>query len=157
METRDETTPPPSSPVDLEPVLLTRDSPEDLNTKLLLCNDHSVPEDPVSALAYLPYYRTSYIFISSSSLAASHISTETEESFNDGKVNAKQDENMSYSAVSTGYFPCYRTYGELLGQPLTYGLNREERKPDHDGKDESEGGCAQDAGDAEKVSCEGNC
>ncbi|PKU32622.1 solute carrier family 25 member 48 [Limosa lapponica baueri] len=147
LEERDETTPPPSSPGDLEHVLLTRDSPEDLNTKLSLCNDRSVQ---VFALPYLPYYRTSYIFISPSSLIASHISTETEESFSDGKVNTKHDEEVSYSAVSTGYFPCYRTSEELLGQPLTYGLNTEEKKPDSDGKDESEGGCAQDVGDAEK-------
>lgn len=82
---------------------------------------------------------------------------ETEESFSDGKVNTKQDEKVSYSATSTGYFPYYRTYEQLLGQPLTYGLNTEEEKPDNEGKDESEGGCAEDVGDAEKVSCKGNC
>ena len=104
----------------------------------------------MSALAYLPYYRTSHVFISPSSLAASHISTETEESFNEGKVNTEQDEKVSYSAVSTGYFPYYRTYEELLGQPLTYELNTEGKKPDNDGKDESEG-------DVETVSRKGNC
>ncbi|XP_014803486.1 PREDICTED: uncharacterized protein LOC106891453 [Calidris pugnax] len=148
LEERDDTTPPPSSPEDSEHVLLTRDSPEDLSTKLSLCSDHSVQ---AFALPYLPFYRTSYVFISPSSLVASRISTETEESFNDGEVNTKHDEEASYSAVSTGYFPCYRTTEELLGQPLTYGLNTEEKKPDNDGKDESECGCAQDVGDAKKT------
>lgn len=141
----------------MEHVPLTRDSSEDLNTKISHCNDHSVREHLAFTLEYLPYYRTSYIFISPSSLAASHISTETAESFNDGEVNTKHDEKVSYSAASTGYFPCYRTSEELLGQPLAYGLNTEEKNPDNDGKDESEGGCAEDVGDAEKVSCKGNC
>nr|XP_021144943.1 uncharacterized protein LOC110359646 isoform X2 [Columba livia] len=92
LETSDETTPPLSSPGVLEQFLLTRDSPEDLNSQLSLCNDQSVPDYLVSAFVYLPYYRTSYVFISPSSHAASHISTETEESFNEGKVNTKQDE-----------------------------------------------------------------
>ncbi|XP_030360304.1 uncharacterized protein LOC115615819 [Strigops habroptila] len=139
LETGDETTPPPSSPGVWEHVLLTRDSPEDLHTKLLLCNDHSFPDYLVFALSYLPYYRTSHLLTSPSFLPASHISTETEESFDEGKVDTKQDEKVSYSAVSTGYFPYYRTYEELLGQPLTHGLNVEEKRPDNDGKDESEG------------------
>ncbi|KAK4814793.1 hypothetical protein QYF61_027238 [Mycteria americana] len=150
-ETRDETTPPPSSPGVLERILLSRDSPEDLNAKLPLCNDQSVPDYLVFALAYLPDYRMSHTFISPSSLAASHTSTEREERFNDGKVNTKQDEKVSSSAISTGYFPYYRTYEDLLGQPPTYRLNTEEKKPDNDGKDESEGGCAEDVGDAEKT------
>ncbi|GAB0195869.1 hypothetical protein GRJ2_002052200 [Grus japonensis] len=157
LETRDETAPTPSSPGDLEHILLTKDSPEDLNTTLSLCNDQSVPDYQVSALAYLPCYGMSCVLISPSSLTASHTSTETKESFNDGKVDAKQDEKVSYSAFSKGYFPYYRTYEELFDQPLTYGLNTEEKKPDNDGKDESEGGCAEDVGDAEKVSCKGNC
>lgn len=90
--------------------------------------------DPVFALGYLPYYRTSHVFISLPSLTASRISTETEESFNGGKVNTKQDEKVSDSVISTGYFPYYRTYEMLLGQPVTYGLNA-----DNDGEDESKG------------------
>ncbi|KAK2540801.1 hypothetical protein Q9966_004504 [Columba livia] len=139
LETSDETTPPLSSPGVLEQFLLTRDSPEDLNSQLSLCNDQSVPDYLVSAFVYLPYYRTSYVFISPSSHAASHISTETEESFNEGKVNTKQDETVSYSATSTGYFPYFRTYGEFLCEPLTFGLNAEGKKPDNDGKGECEG------------------
>jgi len=79
-----------------------------------------------------------------------HLITEPEESFNDGKVNAKRDEKVNYSAISTGYFPYYRTYEELLAQPLTYGLTAEGKKPDNDGKDETKG-------DVETVSCKGNC
>lgn len=90
------------------------------------------------ALEYLPYNRTSHTLIGPSSLAASNVGTGTGESFNEGKVNTKQDEEMSYSTIYTGNFPHYRTHEEL-GQPLPHGLNGEGGKPDKDGKDESKG------------------
>ncbi|XP_062494048.1 uncharacterized protein LOC134173730 [Pezoporus occidentalis] len=139
LETGNETTSPPSSPGVWEHVLLTRDSPEDLHTKLLLCNDHSFPDYLVFALSYLPYYRTSHLLTSPSFLPESLVSTEPEAGFDEGKADIKQDEQVSYPAVSTGYFPYYRMHEELLGQPLTHGLNAEEKRPDNDGKDESEG------------------
>ncbi|XP_037253340.1 uncharacterized protein LOC119152314 [Falco rusticolus] len=92
LETRDGTIPPPSSPGVLEQILLTRDSPEDLNTKLPLCSDPLSPEYLAFALPYLPYYGTSHILISPSSLTTLHIRTEREESFNEDKFNTKQDE-----------------------------------------------------------------
>ncbi|XP_074694524.1 uncharacterized protein LOC141929237 isoform X1 [Strix aluco] len=164
LETRDKATPPPSSPGVLEHVLLTRDSPADLHTKLLLCNDRSFPDYPAFALVHPPYYRTSHVFTSPSSLAASHTSTETEESFSEGRVNTKQDEKTTPPSLelnkrelssttdeeppahqllrdstsehclskislpsglldlnqpfsSSGYFPSYRTEGELCIGP----------------------------------------
>lgn len=97
------------------------------------------------SLSYLPYYRTSHLLTSPSFLPESHVSTEPEESFEEGKADTKQDEKVSYPAVSAGYFPYYRMHEELLGQPLTRGLNAEEKRPDNNGRDESEG-------DAESVS-----
>lgn len=90
------------------------------------------------AVEYLRYDRTSHTLISPSSLAASNVGAETEESFSEGKVNTKQDEETSYSTVSIGNFPRYGTHEEL-GQPLPHGLNGEGGKPDKDGKDESKG------------------
>ncbi|XP_061207974.1 uncharacterized protein LOC133211548 isoform X1 [Neopsephotus bourkii] len=139
LETGNETASPPSSPGVWEHVLLTRDSPEDLHTKLLLCNDHSFPDYLVFPLSHLLYYRASHLLSSPSFLPESHVSTEPEESFDEGKADIKQDEKVSYPAVSTGYFSYYRVNEELLGQPLTHGLNAEEKRPGNNGKDESEG------------------
>ncbi|KAL2299422.1 hypothetical protein Nmel_014078 [Mimus melanotis] len=67
---------------------MTRDSPEDLNPNLLLCNEQPGPDSQVLDLEYLPYYRTSHICV----CPASHICTEREKSSNEGKANTKQDE-----------------------------------------------------------------
>ncbi|XP_061313024.1 uncharacterized protein LOC133271159 isoform X2 [Pezoporus flaviventris] len=168
LETGNETTSPPSSPGVWEHVLLTRDSPEDLHTKLLLCNDHSFPDYLVFALSYLPYYRTSHLLTSPSFLPESLVSTEPEEGFDEGKADIKQDEKtvprsleldkracspmsdeeppaqpllrdsitahclstsyfpsglpaLNQLFPSSGYFPYYRTEGELCTDPLLEG------------------------------------
>lgn len=108
-----------SCPGALENIPLTSNSPEDLNPIFhLLCNEHPRPDSQVLDFEYLPYYRTSHICV----CPAAHICTEREESFYEGRTNTKQDEQVSYSATSTGYFPHGGTSEELLGQPLTYGL-----------------------------------
>lgn len=85
-----------------------------------------------------------------SSFLALQINTETEVSFDDGKVDHEQ-ENEDYSAISMGYFPYYRSCEKHIFKPLTCCLNAEGEKPDNDWKDEREGGCAEDGGDVEKV------
>lgn len=112
-------TAPSSCPGVLENIPLTGDSPEDSNPKLLLCNEQPGPDSRVLDLEYLPYYRTSHVCL----CPASHIRTQREKSSNEGKASTKQDEKVSYSATSTGYFPHCGTSEELLGQPVTYGLH----------------------------------
>ncbi|XP_071879389.1 uncharacterized protein [Anas platyrhynchos] len=125
LETGDENTPSLPGPTVLDNVLPAEDSPEDLNTKLSLCSEQPPPD-------YM-------------------INTETELSFDDGKVDHEQEENEDYSAISTGYFPYYRTCEKHIVQPLTCGMNAEDKKPDNDWKDEREGECAEDGGDVEKT------
>lgn len=152
METGDENTPSLPGPTVLDNVLPAQDSPEDLNTKLSLCNEQPPPDYVVLCLEYLPYYRPSQVFMGPSSFLALQINTETEVSFDDGKVDHEQEENEDYSAISMGYFPYYRSCEKHIFQPVTRGLNAEGEKPDKDWKDEREGGCAEDGGDVEKVS-----
>ncbi|POI31987.1 hypothetical protein CIB84_004262, partial [Bambusicola thoracicus] len=79
------------------------------------------------------------------------INTETEESFGDSKVYSEKEENVNYSAISTGYFPYYRSNEEQFLRPLVYGLNAEGEKPESNRKDEGGGGCTKLGGDAEKT------
>lgn len=90
------------------------------------------------------------------SLLPLQINTETEASFDDSKAYSEKKENVNYSAISTGYFPYYRSNEEQFVQPLLYGLNAEGEKPESNWKDEAEGECAELGGDAEKVNCKGN-
>ncbi|XP_019475989.1 uncharacterized protein LOC104913276 isoform X2 [Meleagris gallopavo] len=83
-------------------------------------------------------------------LTSNQINTETEESLDDSKVYSEK-ENVNYSAISTGYFPYYRSNEEQFVQPLLYGLNAEEEKPESNWKNEGEGECAELGGDAEKT------
>lgn len=90
------------------------------------------------------------------SLLPLQINTETEASFDDSKAYSEKKENVNYSAISTGYFPYYRSNEEQFVQPLLYDLNAEGEKPESNWKDEAEGECAELGGDAEKVNCKGN-
>lgn len=85
---------PSSCPGGLENLLVSRDSPEDVNPNLLLCHEQPGPDSQLLDLEYLPYYRTSHICV----CPASHICTEREKSSSEGKANTKQDEKVSYSA-----------------------------------------------------------
>nr|XP_009668462.1 PREDICTED: uncharacterized protein LOC104141062 isoform X2 [Struthio camelus australis] len=154
LETSAETAPPLSnSGISDCVLLLTEGGAEDFNSELLLFKEQSVPNYLVSSLQYIPFYRTSEVFISPHSLIASNISTETEESFDDSQVNAKQDENLNNSALSTGYFPYYRSYEEPLGKPLAYNLNvnAEGKQPGTNRKDRRQGRCAQAVRNVEKT------
>lgn len=96
------------------------------------------------------------VLMGPSFLLALQINTETEERFDDSRLYSEKEENVNYSAISTGYFPYYRSNEEQFLQPLLYGLNAEGEKPESNCKDEGEGGCVELGGDAEKVNCKGN-
>ncbi|XP_042682588.1 uncharacterized protein LOC122164553 [Centrocercus urophasianus] len=85
------------------------------------------------------------------SLTSNEINAETEASFDDSKAYSEKKENVNYSAISTGYFPYYRSNEEQFVQPLLYDLNAEGEKPESNWKDEAEGECAELSGDAEKT------
>ncbi|KAG6941158.1 hypothetical protein G0U57_007256 [Chelydra serpentina] len=112
-------------------LLLIEDSAEDFDTELSLFNELSISSDLVSSPQYLPYYRThEEFFINPESLDTlliradveeGDIEREKREGSGGCKVNTiREDETLSNLALSTGYFPYYRSYEEHFRSPVLH-------------------------------------